>query len=447
MKSNTRDSFTGKVGFILACVGSAVGLGNIWLFPRRVAAYGAAFLVAYLICVVVIGLSGVIGEMAFGRATKAGPLNAFAAATERAGKGRRLGTGLSLVPILTSFALAIGYSVVTGWILKYLWGTITGSALAGATVDDCWAYFGATASGFNNVVFHLLGLAITFVIISCGIAKGIEKANKFFMPLFFVMFIGVAIYIATLSGAAEGYKYMFTVTDWSTLLSGEVWKYALGQAFFSLSLAGSGTLVYGSYLSGSESIPRCAISVALFDTLAAFVAALAIIPAVYASGIDFNTSITSGPGLLFVYLPNIFRNMPLGRPVSIVFFVAVAFAALSSLINLFECAIEGLESRLNMSRQKAVSLVVGLGTVIALFITDIVSDWMDFFSIYMCPVGALIAAVLFFWVCGKDYAAEQINKGMATPRGPLFAALGRYVFCPLSLLVLVLGCLTAGGIG
>lgn len=443
----TRDSFASKFGFILACVGSAVGLGNIWLFPRRVAAYGAAFLVAYLVCVVVIGLSGVIGEMAFGRATKAGPLNAFAAATEKAGKGRKLGTGLSLIPILTSFALAIGYSVVTGWILKYLWGVITGDALAGVSADDCWAYFGATASGFNNVVFHLLGLAITFVIISCGIAKGIEKANKFFMPLFFVMFIGVAIYVSTLTGAAEGYKYMFTVTDWSQLLSGDVWKYALGQAFFSLSLAGSGTLVYGSYLSGGENIPRCAISVALFDTLAAFVAALAIIPAVYASGIDFNASITSGPGLLFVYLPNIFRDMPLGRPVSIVFFIAVAFAALSSLINLFECAIEGLESRLGMTRQKAVSLVVGVGTVIALFITNIVSDWMDFFSIYMCPVGALLAAILFFWVCGKDYAAEQINKGMTTARGPLFAALGKYVFCPLSLLVLILGCITAGGIG
>jgi len=124
----TRDSFASRFGFILACVGSAVGLGNIWLFPRRVAAHGGAFLVAYLVCVIVIGLSGAIGEMAFGRAAKAGPLNAFAFATEKAGKGRRLGSGLSLIPILTSLALAIGYSVVTGWILKYLWGTLTGSA-------------------------------------------------------------------------------------------------------------------------------------------------------------------------------------------------------------------------------------------------------------------------------------------------------------------------------
>ncbi len=442
-----RDYFSGKLGFVLACVGSAVGLGNIWLFPRRVAAYGAPFLVAYLICVLVIGFSGVVGEMAFGRATGAGPLNAFAAATERAGKGRKLGTALSLIPILTSLALAIGYSVVTGWILKYLFGTITGSALAGTSVDDFWAYFGATATGLNNVVFHLLGLIIAFVIISFGIAKGIEKANKFFMPLFFLMFIGVAIYIAGLDGALEGYRYMFTASDWSLLATGEVWKYALGQAFFSLSLAGSGTLVYGSYLAGGENVPRCAASVALFDTLAAFISALAIIPAVYASGIDFNANITSGPGLLFVYLPNIFRDMPLGRPLSVIFFIAVAFAALSSLINLFECAIEGLESRAGFRRQKAVNLVMAVGTVIALCISDIVSGWMDFFSIYMCPVGALLAAVLFFWACGKDYAAGEINKGMATPRGPLFATLGRYVFCPLSLLVLILGCLTAGGIG
>lgn len=442
-----RDNFASRFGFVLACVGSAVGLGNIWLFPRRVAAYGAPFLVAYLICVVVIGLSGVIGEMAFGRAAKAGPLNAFASATERAGLGRKPGTVLSLIPILTSFALAVGYSVVTGWILKYFWGTLNGSALAAVSVDDCWAYFGATASGFNNVVFHLLGLAIAFVIISCGISGGIEKANKFFMPLFFLMFIGVAIYVSTLNGALEGYKYMFTAGNWSLLASGEVWKYALGQAFFSLSLAGSGTLVYGSYLAGGENIPRCAFSVALFDTLAAFVAALAIIPAVYASGIDFNASINSGPGLLFVYLPNIFRDMPAGRFIAVVFFAAVAFAALSSLINLFECAIEALESRLNMKRQKAVCLVVGAGAVLALCITDIVSGWMDFFSIYMCPIGALLAALLFFWFCGRDYAADAINQGMDRSRGRLYAALGRWLFCPLSLLVLILGCLTAGGIG
>lgn len=279
-KKASRDLFTGKLGFIMACVGSAVGMGNIWLFPRRVAAFGAPFLLAYLICVVIIGLSGVIGEMAYGRAMKAGPMGAFASATERAGKGRLPGGILSAVPVLGSLALAIGYSVVSGWILKYTFDAFTGNILRPEDVGGFGAVFGATATGTNNLVFHLAALLITYVILVFGISKGVEKADKFFMPLFFLMFVGIAIYVATLDGAAMGYAYMFTAADWSSLLSGDVWKYALGQAFFSLSLAGGGTLVYGSYLSDEENIPYCASMVALFDTLAAFIAALAIIPAV-----------------------------------------------------------------------------------------------------------------------------------------------------------------------
>ena len=247
-KNTIRDSFSGNLGFILACVGSAVGMGNIWLFPRRVAAFGAPFLVAYLICVVVIGFSGVIGEMAYGRAMKAGPLGAFAGATEKAGKGRAPGAALATVPVLSSFALAIGYSVVSGWILKYTVGAFTGSILAPEGVGDFGNLFGFTATGTNNIVFHLAAIVLTYIILVFGISKGVEKADKFFMPLFFLMFIGIAVYVSTLDGAAQGYAYMFTTADWSTLLSGDVWKYALGQAFFSLSLACSGTLVYGSYL-------------------------------------------------------------------------------------------------------------------------------------------------------------------------------------------------------
>jgi len=446
-KIGARDNFASRLGFVMACIGSAVGMGNIWLFPRRVAAYGAPFLVAYLVCVIVIGFSGVIGEMAFGRATGAGPMGAFSAATERAGKGRKLGAVLSLLPVISSLALAIGYSVVCGWILKYTVGVFTGSALAAADVNGFWEYFGATATGTNNIVFHLLALAITFVIVALGISGGVEKADKFFMPLFFLMFIGIAIYVSTLEGAAAGYAYMFTSSDWSKLLSGDVWKYALGQAFFSLSLAGSGTLVYGSYLKQDENIPVCAASVALFDTLAAFVAALAIIPAIYCSGIDMAAEVTSGPGLMFVYLPMIFKDMPYGQLIAIVFFVAVVFAGISSLINLFEAPIEALQGRFGMKRISAVSIVFVLGTVAAVLISDIVSGWMDVWSIYFCPLGALLAAIMFFWVCGKDYAAAEIEKGAKPGRGKVFAGLGKYVFCTLSLLVLLLGSITAGGIG
>lgn len=444
---SSRDSFASRLGFVLACIGSAVGMGNIWLFPRRVAAFGAPFLVAYLFCVVIIGFSGVIGEMAFGRAFGQGPMGAFAAATDKAGKGRALGAALSMVPVLGSLAMAIGYSVVTGWILKYTVGVIDGSALAAADLDGFWGYFGATATGTNNIVFHLLGLVITFVIVAFGISKGIEKANKVFMPVFFLLFVGIAVYVSTLDGAARGYAYMFTSADWSGLLSGDVWKYALGQAFFSLSLAGSGTLVYGSYLKGDENIPYCAASVALFDTLAAFVAALAIIPVIYCAGIDMAAEVTSGPGLMFVYLPLIFKDMAMGRVIAIIFFIAVSFAALSSLINLFEAPIEAIQTRFKASRIAAVSIVMVAGSVVAVLISDIVSDWMDVCSIYICPIGALLAAVMFFWVCGEDFAAAEIEKGSRPGRGRLYARLGKYLFVTLSALVLILGSLTAGGIG
>lgn len=447
-KNNLRDSFTGKFGFILACVGSAVGMGNIWLFPRRVAAFGAPFLVAYLLCVVVIGLSGVIGEMAYGRAMKAGPMGAFAAATEKAGMGRKPGGILSAVPVLGSFALAIGYSVVSGWILKYTVAAFSGQLFAPVDVGEFGGLFGATATGTNNIVFHLAALVLTYFILVFGISKGVEKADKFFMPLFFVMFVGIAIYVSTLDGAAKGYAYMFTSADWSGLLSPDVWKYALGQAFFSLSLAGGGTLVYGSYLGDGEDIPFCASMVALFDTLAAFVAALAIIPAVYSAGIDMAAEVTSGPGLMFIYLPYIFKGMgSVGPVIACVFFVAVCFAAFSSLINLFEAPIEALQNNLGIRRIPAVTLVLVTGSVVAVLISDIVSGWMDVCSIYICPIGALMAAIMFFWVCGKDFAAEEINRGHRGGHGVFYANMGKYVFCLLSLLVLILGSITAGGIG
>jgi len=443
----SRDLFRGRSGFILACIGSAVGMGNIWLFPRRVAAYGAPFLVAYLVFVIIIGLTGVIGEIAFGRAMKAGPNGAFEKACARKGISKALGTTLSILPVMTSFAMAIGYSVVVGWVLKYFCGMVDGSILSAAGVGDFGNLFGMTASGFNNIVPHLIVLVITFLILIFGISNGIEKFNKVFMPLFYVLFIGIAIYVSTLSGAVEGYKYMFLASDWSLLFSGEVWKYALGQAFFSLSLAGSGTLVYGSYLKDDVDVPFSAMTIALFDTLAAFIAALAIIPAVYAAGIDFNANITSGPGLMFIYLPYIFKTMPMGNIVSVIFFLAVLFAGLTSLINLFECPIEALQTKLKLSRKVAVSIILGIGSLIAINIANIVSQWMDVCSIYLCPIGALFAAVMFFWICGKEFAIDEVNKGSVANFGHFVVPIGKYLFCGLTILVLILGSLTTGGIG
>ena len=438
-----RDNFRTRTGFIIACIGSAVGMGNIWLFPARVSALGgAAFLIPYFICVIVIGFTGVIGEMAFGRAMGAGPMGAFGKATEMRGKGRSLGEGLALVPVLTSFALAIGYSVVVGWILKYLVGSLTGDLFQASSVDEFGGMFNAVASSFGNVGWHIVALVLTFIIMIYGIGAGIEKANKVMMPLFFAMFVGMAIYISTLPGASDGYYYL-THPDWSYLANGKTWVYALGQAFFSLSLAGSGTLVYGSYLKKDVDIPTSARTVAFWDTMAALVAALTIIPAMATAGQELTSG---GPGLMFIFLPNVFAQMPGGNLVIIIFFLAVTFAGLTSLVNLFETPVEALQTKFGLSRKKAVAIIAITGSTIAICIEGIVSGWMDIFSIYFCPIGAAIAGILFFWVCGKDFVRKQVEMGAKKPIGNWFEFASKYVFCFLSIAVLVLGTLL-GGIG
>ena len=439
--STKRDSWGSKWGFILACIGSAVGMGNIWLFPARVSKYGGAtFLIPYLIFVVIIGSTGVIGEMAFGRATRSGPVDAFGTATRLRFGTDKPGRLLGLIPVLGSLALAIGYSVVTGWIFKYTAGALTGSLSALADLDAFDALFGATAT--SNTFWQVVGMAVTIAIMAFGIGKGIEKANKIMTPLFFLLFVGLAVYLATLPGASEGYRYIFVLKP-EGLLDPMVWVFALGQAFFSLSIAGNGTMIYGSYLSNDSDVPADAKMVALFDTCAALLAALVIIPAMAVAGQQLNNS---GPGLMFIFLPNVLKDIPGGGVILIVFFVAVTFAALTSLINLFEAPTATLQELFHLKRPVAVAIIGALGLVVGLTIAPIVSDWMDVCSIYICPIGALLAAVMFFWVCGKDYVLEQVNLARSKPLGNWFYPLAKYLFCGVTLLVLVLGAI-CGGIG
>ncbi len=436
-----RDSWGTRWGFVLACIGSAVGMGNIWLFPARVSAYGGAtFLIPYLIFVALIGSTGVIGEMAFGRATRSGPINAFGQATEMRWGKRLPGRVLGLVPVVGSLALAIGYSVVVGWIFNYLAASLTGDLMAAATVDDFGARFNGVAA--SNAVWQIIAMVVTLLIMAFGVGKGTEKANKLMTPLFYTLFIGLAIYLFTLPGSAEGYRYIFVLNP-EGLKDPLVWVYALGQAFFSLSVAGNGTLIYGSYLSDEENIPSDARLVAMFDTLAAILSSLVIIPAMATAGQQLNNS---GPGLMFIFLPNVLKNVPGGSIILVVFFVAVLFAALTSLVNLYEAPAATLQEMFHLSRPVAVGIIGAIGIGVGLSIAPIVSDWMDICSIYICPLGALLAAVMFFWVCGKDYVMEQVNKARVKPMGDWFYYLAKYVFCGVTLAVLVLGAVL-GGIG
>lgn len=437
-----RDSFTSRLGFVLACIGSAVGMGNLWMFPTRVSLYGGgSFIIPYLIFVVLIGSTGVIGEMAFGRAARSGPVNAFGMALEDKGK-RKLGEALGLIPMVGALAMAIGYTVVMGWILKYTVGTFTGATLAYGDVDGYAGAFGGMASAFGNNGWQIAALLICIAIMMLGIGKGIENANKVMMPLFFLLFIGLAIYIALQPGAAEGYQYIFRV-DPVALKDPMTWIYALGQAFFSLSIAGNGTVIYGSYLSDNENIPASAARVALFDTLAACLAALVIIPAMATAGSQLNQG---GPGLMFIFLPNLFHSMPGGSIFAIIFFVAVLFAGMTSLLNLYETPIATLQEKFGFSRIPACLVIAVIGAVVSILIQGIVSDWMDVLSIYICPLGAGLAALMFFWFYKKAFVESEVNKGREKPVFSLFYPLSKYILCPLCFLVLILGALN-GGIG
>lgn len=439
---NKRDSFNNKWGFILACIGSAVGMGNIWMFPTRVSMYGGgSYLIPYFIFVALIGFTGVIGEMSFGRATKSGPVDAFGYACETKNK-RKLGEAIGFIPVLGALAMAIGYTVVMGWILKYMIGAFTGKTLASADTEGFAASFGSMASAFGNNVWQIVALVISIIILMFGVGRGIEKANKIMMPVFFILFAVLGIYVAFQPGAIEGYKYIFRV-DPKAFADPKTWIFALGQAFFSLSVAGNGTLIYGSYLSDNEDIPAAAGRVALFDTIAALLAALVIIPAMATTGAQLNQG---GPGLMFIFLPALFKSMPGGYIVAIIFFVAVFMAGLSSLINLYEAPIATIQEKLHLGRKASCAIIAAIALVVSICIQGIVSGWMDILSIYICPLGAGLAGIMFFWVCGKKYVETQVNTGRDKKLTDKFYPICKYIFCPICFLVLILG-IVLGGIG
>lgn len=256
------------------------------------------------------------------------------------------------------------------------------------------------------------------------------------------MFVGLGIYIFTLPGSSAGYKYIFTLNP-KGLLDIKLWIYAFGQAFFSLSIAGNGTVIYGSYLSDKENVVSSARNVAVFDTIAALLAAFVIIPGMAAGGAELSSG---GPGLMFIYLVNVFNGMPGGKIVGIVFYVCVLFAGMSSLVNLYEAPVATIQEKLKLNRVASVGIIAVAGCVVSLVIQGIVSGWMDAVSIYICPLGAMLAAIMFFWVAGKKFAVDAVNAGADKPIGKWFIPLGKYVLVPLSLVALIAGALL-GGIG
>ena len=461
-----RDGFQSKWGFILACIGSAVGMGNIWRFPIMVQQYGGmTFLLPYFLFVILIGSSGVIEEFALGRRAKAGPVGAFGMCTKERTGSDKAGKAFGAIPIIGALMLAIGYTVVLGWIFKYAFLSITGGLYSlGTDMGAIGGTFGVTAPetetlgealkamasagffGIGNGVWQIIALVVSLAIMVMGIAGGIEKANKIMMPVLFGLFLGAGQSTSRPSRAhQEGYKYILTINP-AGLADPKVWVFAFGQAFFSLSVAGNGSVIYGSYLPEGEDIPSSARNVAVFDTIAALLAALVIVPsmaAVLGAGIS---EVHGGPGLMFVYLVNVFNAMPGGRIIGVVFFICVLFAGVSSIVNLYEAPIAFLQEQFKFKRAAAVGTIGVIGLIVSISIQPWTSQWMDVVSIYICPLGAALAGIMFFWVLSKKSALEEVNNGAKKPIGSWFYPLGKYIYIPLSLAALVLG-IIYGGIG
>lgn len=434
-----REKFTGKLGFILSCIGSAVGLGNIWMFSWRLGQYGgAAFLIPYSIFVVILGITGLMGEFALGRNRGKGSYGGITEIFRE--KKLPLGSFIASIPTIGLTGIFIFYTIVVGWIMRYFFSASLGTF----NKVDIPSYFANFAGASSSISWHAIAMLATAWIVVLGVTKGIEKMNKIMMPALFIIFTLLMIKSLSLPGAMEGVRYLL-VPKWHYLKDPITWVMALGQAFFTVSLTGCALVVYGSYLGDDVDIPSAAIKTVIFDSISALLAAFIIIPAAFA----FKLDPAAGPALLFITVPSIFKMMPGGQIFGGLFFLSVLFAAISSAINMLEGPAEALMYRFKCTRKKAVIIV----SIIA-FICGIPLDlsmnrfgtFSDFITIFLSPVGAILAAITFFWVYGTDNARAEINKGAIKPIGKWFNPIAKYVFVIVAIIVVILG-VVYGGIG
>ena len=431
MKHEHTKHFASRWGFILASVGSAVGMANVWGFPNKMGSNGgSAFLLIYLLFVAIFSYVGLPAEFAMGRHSGTGTLGSYENAWATRGKTMgKVGGLLGWLPLAGSMCIAIGYAVIVTYVLKALVDSVLGTLMT----TDTAAWFGSfSAQPYSVIPFHIIVVVGTLLTLFLG-AKSIERTNKVMMPLFFVIFLILAVRVAFLAGSGEGYAFMFT-PRWEMLADPMIWIWAMGQAFFSLSVTGSGMIVYGAYLSKEEDVVGVAQHTALFDTIAALVAALVMIPACFSYGLD----VGAGPSLLFVTLPTILQDIPFGQLFAIILYVAMIFAGVSSLQNMFEAVAESLIHKfpkLNRTAALVILCVICLGFGIGMETIDKWGPWMDLVSIYIIPIGATLGAVSWFYVMKKDELLSAINTGCKRERGTFWYNVGRYLYVPLAIIL------------
>ena len=431
-----RSTFSGRLGFVLSAAGASVGLGNIWRFPYLAAKYGGGiFLLVYIVLALTFGYTMIVAETALGRMTKKSPVGAFA----RFGKSRWLSFGgwiNAVIPIL----IVPYYSVIGGWVIKYLVEYIkgNGTVLAG---DGYFTSF--ISNGMSTELCFLVFTFFTLAIIYAGVRNGVERVSSMMMPVLVVLSVIIAIYSVTRPGAFEGVKYFLVPNpenfSWMTVVA------AMGQMFYSLSIAMGILVTFGSYMKKDISIEDSTRNVEVFDTAIAIMAGLMIIPAVFAfSGGDPDT-LQAGPSLMFITIPKVFASMGLGTFVGILFFLLVLCAAVTSSIALTESAVSTFQDELKWSRKKSTVIVgvimVGLGTLSSLgygplgFVKIIGMQFLDFFDFLtnsvMMPIAAIATCLLVSRVIGVKKIEQEVLAGEAKfRRKKIFNFMIRYL-CPI----------------
>ncbi|MDO4330782.1 MAG: sodium-dependent transporter [Lachnospiraceae bacterium] len=428
----SRGSFSGRIGYVLAVAGSAVGLGNIWRFPYLAAKYGGGmFLLVYLILMLTFGYVLIISETALGRMTGKSPVGAF----QTFGKGlpfRFGGWVNAVIPML----IVPYYCVIGGWVTKYLFEYVKGNTVQLAE-DGYFTSF--IASSVRVELWFVLFSLMVFLVIVAGVKQGVERVSKVMMPMLVVLAIFVAIYSITRPGAVGGIRYFLIPNldhfSWMTVVA------AMGQMFYSLSIAMGILYTYGSYISKDVDIEKSTTQVEIFDTAIAMLAGLMIIPAVFAFSGGNPETLQAGPSLMFITLPKVFASMGMGTFAGVLFFLLVLFAALTSAISLMETSVSTITDELHWDRRKAsflmaaVMLVVGSGSALGFGVLDFVSilgmsilDFFDFLTnSIMMPLAALSTCLLIIRVVGFGAIEKEVECSSAFRRKKVYVFFMKYL--------------------
>ena len=447
VQKGKRDGFTTGLGVIVATLGSAVGLGNIWKFPYLTGSNGgAAFILVYVLSTLLVGLPVMISELALGRRAKADAITTF----KKLSPNKLPWWIVGAMGALASFLIMAFYTEVAGWVFAYIFKAIGGSILSTDPATNAKAFESLVTSPFQALLWQWIVLVVVGLIIMLGVSKGIEKATKSLMPVLFVLLVVTCIRSLTLPGAMQGVTYLLQ-PDF-TKLTGPMILTALGLAFFKLSI-GMGTMTtYGSYFRDDQSIPGTALKVMLADLSVSILAGLAIFPAVFAFGFKPD----AGPSLLFQTIPAVFASMPLGNIFVVIFFVLTAIAATGAMLSLMEVPVSLLNERMGLSRRNATLLtvavlaIVGSGAALSSsLLADVKVLGKTFFDLFdfassnvLLPLGGLLICLFTGWVLGRESIQDELsNHGSLSNQAVIraFIFLVRYVAPILVVLVLLNG--------